>query len=124
LILLLDTHALIWALEDSPLLSPTARSVVQDTTNTVLASVVSAWEISIKKSLGRLDAPDDLEDAVEAAGFTKRAITFSDARRLGSLDDHHRDPFDRMLVAQALEDGAPIVSRDPLIARYQVQIIW
>jgi PIN domain nuclease of toxin-antitoxin system len=123
-ILLLDTHALIWALEDNPRLSPEARAAVEDTGNTVLASAVSAWEISIKKALGRLDAPDDLADAVEAAGFTKRVITFADARRLAALPDHHRDPFDRMLIAQALEDGAPIVSCDPLIARYQVQIIW
>ena len=120
----MDTHALIWALEDSPRLSAAARRVVEDTGNTLLASAVSAWEISIKKTLGRLDAPDDLADAVEAAGFTKRLVTFADARRLTGLADLHRDPFDRMLVAQALEDGAPIISCDPLIARYQVQIIW
>lgn len=123
-IVLLDTHALIWALEDSPRLSATARSVLEDAGNGVLASAASAWEISIKRALGRLDAPDDLEQAIEAAGFTKRAITFSDARRLGALADHHRDPFDRMLVSQALEDGVPIVSCDPLIARYQVQVVW
>ena len=124
LILLLDTHALVWALEDSPRLSAVARAAIEDTNNTVLASAVSAWEISIKKRLGRLDAPDDLADAVDAAGFSKRPITFADAQRVGSLPDHHRDPFYRMLVAQALEDGAPIVSCDPLVARYQVQIVW
>jgi len=124
MIILLDTHALIWALEDSPRLSPVARAAIQDTGNIVLASVVSSWEIAIKKTLGRLDAPDDLEAAIEAAGFTKRLVTFADTRRLEVLPAHHRDPFDRMLVAQALEDGAPIVSIDPQIARYQVQIIW
>jgi len=124
LILLLDTHALIWALEDSPRLSATARSAIENTDNLVLASVVSGLEIAIKKSLGRLEAPDDLETAIEAVGFLKRPISFADARRLEALPSHHRDPFDRMLIAQALEDGVPLVSCDPEIARYQVQMVW
>ena len=124
LILLLDTHALIWSLEDSPRLSPTARSAIEDGGNVVLASAASAWEIAIKKTLGRLEAPDDLEHAIEDAGFTARPITFADVHRMTSLPDHHRDPFDRMLVAQALVEGVPIVSCDPQIARYQIQIIW
>ena len=124
MILLLDTHALIWALEDSPRLSATARAAIADGKNQVLVSVASGWEIAIKRALGRLDTPDDLEEAIDAAGFDKRLVTFADARRLGSLPAHHRDPFDRMLVAQALQDGVPIVSCDPQIARYQVQIVW
>ncbi|HEX6137406.1 MAG TPA: type II toxin-antitoxin system VapC family toxin [Casimicrobiaceae bacterium] len=90
----------------------------------MLASAASAWEIAIKRAMGRLSAPDDLEDAISATGFAKRSITFADARRVGMLPHHHHDPFDRMLVAQALEDGVPIVTRDPQIARYAVQIIW
>ena len=124
MILLLDTHALIWALEDNPRLSATARAAIVDSKNSVLASAASAWEISIKRGLGRLDTPDDLEAAIDAAGFSTRTITFADARRVGTLPAHHRDPFDRMLVAQALEDGVPIVSVDPLVARYGVQIVW
>lgn len=124
MILLLDTHALLWALSGSRRLSPRARDLVEDSRNTVLASVVSAWEISIKRALGRLAAPDDLEDVVEAAGFIKRDITFSDVRRLDALEDHHRDPFDRMLVAQAMVDGATLVSRDPVMARYRVPVVW
>jgi PIN domain nuclease of toxin-antitoxin system len=123
-ILVLDTHALLWALDDNPRLSATARAAIEDTGNVVLASAASAWEIAIKRALGRLDVPDDLEDAVAAAGFTRRAITFADARQLAALPPHHRDPFDRMLVAQAMVEGAPIVSSDPQIARYQVQIVW
>jgi PIN domain nuclease of toxin-antitoxin system len=123
-ILLLDTHALIWALEDSPRLSASARTMIEDGSNIVMTSAVSAWEISIKRSLGRLDAPDDLGAAIDAVGFSRRLITFADVDRLASLPDHHRDPFDRMLVAQALEDGAPIVSRDPEIAKYPLQVIW
>lgn len=124
MIVLLDTHALIWALEASPRLSTTARDVIEDTGNTILVSVVSAWEIEIKKALGRLAAPDDLDDVIEAAGFFKRLVTFTDVRHLGTLPAHHRDPFDRMLVAQALGEGAPLVSSDPQIARYPIQVIW
>ena len=124
MILVLDTHALIWALEDSPRLSREARRAIEDTGNVVLASSASAWEISIKKALGRLQAPDDLANAVELAGFLKRPIRFADVDRLATLPTHHRDPFDRILIAQALEEGAPIVSCDPWIARYQVQIVW
>jgi len=123
-IVLLDTHALIWSVEDSPRLSKKARSIIVDARNIVLASAASAWEISIKKAIGRLSAPDDLEETVEAAGFRKRSITFADARRVTTLPPHHHDPFDRMLVAQALEDGVPIVSRDPQIACYAIQVIW
>lgn len=124
MILLLDTHALIWALEDSPRLSPTARAAIVDPDNQVLVSVVSAWEMAIKQSLGRLEVPDDLEDAIDACGFAKRLITFADTRRVVALPPHHKDPFDRMLVAQAMVDGVPIVTCDPLIARYQVQLLW
>ncbi len=124
MIVLLDTHALIWSIEDSPRLSAPARAIIEDASNVVLASSTSAWEISIKKALGRLVAPDDLESAIEAAGFTKRTITFADAQRVGALPMLHNDPFDRMLVAQALCDGVPIVSCDPQVARYPIQIIW
>ncbi|MBA3454175.1 MAG: type II toxin-antitoxin system VapC family toxin [Deltaproteobacteria bacterium] len=121
---LLDTHALIWSIEDSARLSATARRVIVDGGNVVLASAASGWEIAIKKALGRLSAPDDLEEVIETVGFTRRTITFADARRVGLLPAHHQDPFDRMLVAQAIEDGVPIVSCDPQIALYDVQVIW
>jgi len=124
MIVLLDTHALIWSLEDSPRLSTTARKLIEDTSNVVLASVASGWEIAIKKALGRLEAPEDLEAAIEGAGFITRMITFADVHRLGSLPAHHKDPFDRMLVAQAMADGVPLVSCDPLLHQYPVQIIW
>jgi PIN domain nuclease of toxin-antitoxin system len=123
-IVLLDTHALIWALEASPRLSARAREVIESASHTVLVSVVSAWEIEIKRAIGRLDAPGDLEDAIESAGFLRRLVTFADVRHLGRLPAHHKDPFDRMLVAQALEDGVPLVSSDPQIAQYPIQTIW
>ena len=124
MIALLDTHALVWALEASPRLSATARDVIEDTRNTILVSVACAWEIELHKALGRLEAPDDLEAVIEAAGFRRRLVTFADVRRLAGLPAHHGDPFDRMLVAQAIEDGAPLVTSNPVVARYPVQVIW
>jgi PIN domain nuclease of toxin-antitoxin system len=124
-IVLLDTHALLWALEDSPRLSGPARAAIEDTGNIVLASVVSGVEIAIKRSLGRLEVPDDdLQEAIEAMGFATRLLTFADARHLAALPPHHKDPFDRLLVAQALSDGIPVVTCDPLVARYPIQTIW
>ena len=122
--LLLDTHALLWALAGSRSLSKTAREAIVDPANDVLVSAVSGWEIAIKKAIGRLDAPDDLPGAVTEAGFRERAVTLLDTARLETLPDHHRDLFDRMLVAQALVDSAAIVSRDTWIARYPVTIVW
>ena len=121
---LLDTHALIWALEGGEQLSPEAGAVITNGANEILVSAASAWEIAIKRALGKLDAPNDLGVVVEQAGFTARPITIADAERVGALPDHHDDPFDRMLVAQALGDGVPIVTRDPVIARYGIQVIW
>jgi PIN domain nuclease of toxin-antitoxin system len=122
--LLLDTHALLWALEDNPQLSPRARQAIEDPSNEVVVNSASAVEIAIKKSLGKLRAPDELVAAIKDAGFSTTVIGFSEAMALGTLPWHHSDPFDRLLVAHALVTGTPIVTRDPQIARYQVQIVW
>ncbi len=122
--LLLDTHSLIWALEGCPRLSQTARQAIEDLDNEILVSAVSAWEIAIKTSLGRLRTPGNLIEAIDHAGFVRRNIGFAEAKQLETLPWHHKDPFDRMLVAQALEEGIPIVTCDRQIARYQVQILW
>ena len=124
MIVLLDTHALLWALAGSPRLSKLALRTIKDPRNEILVSAVSAWEMQIKQQLGRLQVPDDLDRVIVAAGFTPRLITFADVRRLGTLPDHHRDPFDRMLVAQAMEAGVPIVTADAQLAAYQVQVVW
>jgi PIN domain nuclease of toxin-antitoxin system len=122
--LLLDTHALLWALDASPRLSSTVRALLEDTGNEILVSAVSAWEIAVKVGLGRLEVPDDLEEVVQAAGFLRRHITFADAGQLRALPMHHRDPFDRMLIAQALVDGIPIASADARLRAYPVQLLW
>ena len=122
--ILLDTHAVLWALEGGKKLSKTARDAIEDPENVVLVSAVSAWEIAIKKALGRLVAPDDFVDAVDEAGFVRRPIGFGEVRRFESVPRLHGDPFDRMLVAHALEEGARFVTRDPVLARYAVEILW
>jgi PIN domain nuclease of toxin-antitoxin system len=121
---LLDTHVLLWALDGSENLSELARHTILTLENEVLVSSVSGWEIAIKRTLGKLDAPRELGAAIDDAGFVRRLIRFEDCEKLERLPSHHRDPFDRMLVAQALVDGVPVVTRDPWIARYGVQTIW
>jgi PIN domain nuclease of toxin-antitoxin system len=121
---LLDTHALLWALADDDRLSVRAREVISSLENDVLVSAVSAWEIAIKSALGKLRVPDDLEQAVDAAGFVRKNIGFAPARRLRDLPAIHRDPFDRMLIAQAMEEGIPLVTTDGNITRYPIQTIW
>jgi PIN domain nuclease of toxin-antitoxin system len=121
---LLDTHALLWALQGSDELSTTARETIVSLQNEVLVSSASAWEIAIKCALGKLEAPRELGAAIDDAGFVRRLIGFEDCEKLQSLPPHHRDPFDRMLVSQALVDGIPIVTRDPWIRRYGVQTVW
>lgn len=121
---LLDTHVLLWALADDERLSETARSVIIDEANDVVVSVVSAWEVAVKRALGKLKAPSNLRQVIKEAGFAERLVGFADCERLSRLPCMHRDPFDRMLVCQALEDGMPIITKDEMIGRYQVQIIW
>jgi PIN domain nuclease of toxin-antitoxin system len=118
--LLLDTHVLLWWLDDPGRLSKAARRAIRDGTNPVYVSAAVAWEIAIKKALGKLDAPDDLEDILEANRFRPLPITIPHAIALRSLPDHHRDPFDRILIAQALHEGFRLVSRDAEIAKYPV----
>jgi PIN domain nuclease of toxin-antitoxin system len=117
--LLLDTNALLWWLADEGL-ADQARDAIADPENLVVVSAVSAWEISIKKALGKLAAPDDLEHHVQAGGFTPLPITIAHAVAAGQLVRHHDDPFDRMLIAQALAEGLTIVTRDKRFSDYSV----
>lgn len=121
---LLDTRTVLWALADDPRLSAPAREIIESLENDVMVSAVTAWEIAVKVSLGKLKAPENLEEAILDAGLATRVVAFADCAKLRDLPLHHRDPFDRMLVAQALVDGIPIISRDESIARYQVTVIW
>lgn len=121
--LLLDTHVLLWALTDDARLRPDVRDRIADGRTEVLVSAASAWEIAIKRALGRLQVPGDLAIQLEAARFEGLDITIDHALAVGDLPDHHRDPFDRLLVAQAQVDRLTLVTHDPQIQRYDVAVL-
>jgi PIN domain nuclease of toxin-antitoxin system len=117
--LLLDTHVLLWWLADDRKLDRTAREIIGNPDNDVLVSSVSVWEISIKAALGRLEIElDDLEDAILRNGFRPLPIGFRHAVTAGRLPPLHRDPFDRMLIAQASVEELRILSHDRVFDRY------
>ena len=118
--LLLDTHVLLWWLEDPGKLSRPARKAIQDGTNRVYVSAAVAWEIAIKTSLGKLETPDELEEMMDANRFLALPVTIPHALAVRTLPGHHRDPFDRILIAQALHEGFRLVTRDQEIAKYAV----
>lgn len=123
MILLLDTHVLLWWLADDTTLGREARAAIADPANEVLVSAACVWEIEIKRALGKVSAPDGLADAIDAVGFGSLPITASDAERAARLPLHHRDPFDRMLVAQARRLDAVIVTRDVAFAAYGIELL-
>ena len=120
--LLLDTHALLWWLADEGMTTE-ARDAIADPANIVAVSAASAWEISIKKALGKLAAPDDLEQQVQTGGFLPLPITIAHGVAAGQLPHHHEDPFDRMLIAQAHIEGLTIVTRDKRFDAYGVALL-
>jgi len=122
--LLLDTHALIWWTADAPELSDRARQALANPSNEIIVSIASVWEIFIKRALGKLIFPEDPETTLIEEGFGLLPIGFTHLRALEGLPALHRDPFDRMLVAQALADGLVLVSGDSAIARYGAPIVW
>ncbi|MBK5990971.1 type II toxin-antitoxin system VapC family toxin [Streptomyces microflavus] len=120
--LLLDTHVILWWLGDSDELSDQVKDLL-DTEPSVHLSAVSAWEIAIKQSLGKLDGPDDLAERVRDSQFTSLPITAGHGVRAGRLPALHRDPFDRILVAQAQIEGMTVVTRDKWIPQYDVPVM-
>ena len=117
--LLLDTHVLLWWLSDDRKLAKNARDIIADSNNDVLVSSASLWEVAIKASLGRLEIElDDLENAIVRNGFRPLPIGFRHAVTVGRLPAIHRDPFDRMLVAQARVEELRLVSHDRVFERY------
>jgi PIN domain nuclease of toxin-antitoxin system len=122
--LLVDTHALLWWLTDDPALSPTARDVLADPANEPLVSAANVWEIAIKRSLGKLTAPDDLSDRIAGEGFAWLPVSAVHAWQVRDLPPHHQDPFDRLLIAQALIERLPIVTTDSRFSDYGVDVRW
>lgn len=122
--LLLDTHALIWAASDADRLSDRAAEAIGDPDNDVYVSAVSGWEVAIERARGRLRFPDVDRAMLAELRFTELPVSLVHAAEAGALPAHHRDPFDRMLVAQARADDLAIVSRDTALDLYDVAIHW
>ena len=122
--LLLDTHALLWWLTDDPALSTPARDALADPGNELLVSAASIWEVAIKRSLGKLTAPDDLPDRIADQGFSWLAVSAAHAWQVRELPAHHRDPFDRLLIAQALIEGVAIITTDARFNEYGIEVYW
>lgn len=121
--LLVDSNALIWILSKPAELSAAAAQALRDPANERYVSMASVWEMSIKLSTGKLHFPGTLEDAVNYMAVTMLPIAMPYIKRAQTLPFHHRDPFDRMMIAQAMEEGLTIVTRDRIFAAYGVPVL-
>lgn len=124
--LLLDTHVALWAITDSERLTGRARQLIQEPTSVIWVSVVSLWEIAIKHGLGRGDMPVSSQQALsyfKAAGYRTLSLDAAHVLALQDLPAHHQDPFDRMLVAQALTEPMRLMTHDAMVARYSDTVI-
>jgi PIN domain nuclease of toxin-antitoxin system len=125
---LLDTHALLWWATDDSSLPERSRRRISESYNGVVVSAVSAWEIATKMRLGRLpsatDLVSDFEGFLQRQNFEGLPISLAHGIRAGLLPGHHKDPFDRMLIAQAQAENLPIISNDPILDQYGVRRIW
>ncbi|MEN9644121.1 MAG: hypothetical protein RL238_790 [Actinomycetota bacterium] len=121
--LLLDTHVVLWAFAEPGRLPAAVRTEITDPRNAVFVSATTIWEVEIKRALGKLRAPDGLHELCVERGFDPLPITFEHAVVAGGLPPHHGDPFDRMLIAQAMVEGAAIVTADVAFGRYDVEVV-
>ena len=126
--ILLDTHTLLWAAFDEDSLSPRARRILQSPRNEIIVSAASAWEVATKYRLGKLDFAQDLAEnfvsEVTSAGYQLLPITPEHAQRAGLLPGNHKDPFDRMLAAQAIHENMPLLSNDSQLDVFGVRREW
>ena len=121
--LLLDTHVLIWTLENNPRLSDSAREAIVDGENLVFVSAVSVWEISVKQAMGKLDVPDNLIEEIQIHRFTPLEINLQHAHLAGRLPAIHKDSFDRKLIAQAILEKLTIVTWEQIMNQYDVTVL-
>ena len=125
---LLDTHTFLWWITDNDSLSDHAREIIRDGRNTLFLSAASGWEIAIKAGLGRLELQEESEklipEQMQLNEIQGLPIQMSHALHVHALPEYHRDPFDRMLVAQCQMEEMSIITSDPQIARYDVEVIW
>lgn len=121
--LLLDTHVFLWVVADSPLLRPKTRKLMQ-AADEIFVSSASIWEIAIKMRIGKLEAdPDALVSAVAESGFTELPVRSAQAARVASLPLHHTDPFDRLLIAQAMSEPLHLLTADGVLAKYSELVV-
>lgn len=123
MILLVDANALVWAIQDPSELAPGVRASLADPANDVLVSAATAWELAIKRANGKIRLPASLAEAIELLGFVGLPVTISDGETAAALPPHHKDPFDRVLIAQAMRLEAVVVTRDAAFADYDVQVL-
>jgi len=125
--ILIDTHVFLWAAGIDGRLSESAGELLEDQEIPIFFSAASAWEIAIKWSKGRLDLPsrpaDLIQNIISTAGISQLAVSFRDACAVGDLPFHHKDPFDRLLVAQARNNGLRLMTADPVLEKYDVDVI-
>ncbi|MBI5446467.1 MAG: type II toxin-antitoxin system VapC family toxin [Deltaproteobacteria bacterium] len=121
--LLLDTHVLLWWLDDDPALSKAARDAIADGQNLVFVSAVTVWEIRIKEALGKLGIPSDFQEVLAAQPLLPLDVTAEHAHAIARLPDHHRDPFDRMLIAQAGVERLAVVTHDSRFRDYGIPLL-
>lgn len=122
--LLLDTHAALWWLGDDERLGPASAELIADPSSQVLLSAAVVWEVAIKRSLGKLDAPEDFAETLLGAGAQALAVSVEHADAVGRLEWHHRDPFDRLLVAQSTIEHAVLVTNDEALHAYGAPLVW
>jgi PIN domain nuclease of toxin-antitoxin system len=124
----LDTHSFLWFAQGDAALSLFAKSLIEEPTNRKLISIASCWEIAIKAGLGKLrlgeTSEEYIKNVLDRTKFELLPISLDHATKVETLPLHHRDPFDRLLVAQSLSDQMPILSADPIFAQYGVQRLW
>jgi PIN domain nuclease of toxin-antitoxin system len=125
--LLVDTNAWLWMIANPQRLGPTAQELVEDRRNELFLSAVSSWEIVIKQAIGRLDLPAPPETLIpqqmRLSGVKGLPVEHAHALRVGALPPHHRDPFDRLLIAQAQIESLAILTADPVFGRYEVEVV-
>jgi PIN domain nuclease of toxin-antitoxin system len=120
---LLDTHVLLWWFKKDRRLSNKVSKIIEDRSNIVFASAASTWEISIKKAIGKLQAPDDIEEALHKNNFVPLPISVTHGVLAGQLPFHHDDPFDRIIIAQSIIEGLTLITRDQWQFLYDVKYI-
>jgi PIN domain nuclease of toxin-antitoxin system len=121
--ILLDTHILIWWLSKASRLSQAEIDLITDSDNFIFVSAATAWEIAVKKMIGKLEAPDDLPAALAVNNFLELPITIEHSQKLYKLALHHNDPFDRIMIAQAISEDLTFMTRDAKIALYDIRIV-